>query len=77
MPQELSSLHTSNIARAHRGNHQSPSTSAKLSKSKQGKDSSQGKTYTVKSKDRIRHQRGHDDRIGGCQLRSRYFIFGT
>ena len=65
MPQELSSLHKAAIAQAHRGNHQSPSTKEKISKSMQGKSNFQGKKHTTASKDDIRHERGHDDRIGG------------
>ena len=65
MPQVLSPSHKAAIARGHQGNHQSPSTKEKISKSMQGKSNFQGKKHTAASKDDIRHERGHDNRIGG------------
>ena len=61
----MTGLHKAAIAQARRGRHQSASTKAKISKSMAGKTNHAGSTHTEKSKDRIRHKRGHDDRIDG------------
>lgn len=53
------------IAAAHRGKRQSLETKRKISRSMDGKSNFQGKEHTTASKDRIRHKRGHDDRIDG------------
>jgi hypothetical protein len=62
---KMTGLHKAAIAQARRGRHQSASTKAKISGSMAGKTNHAGSTHTEKSKDRIRHKRGHDDRIDG------------
>lgn len=53
------------IAAGHRGNRQSAETKRKISRSMAGKSNFQGKEHTTASRDRIRHKRGHDDRVDG------------
>lgn len=61
----MSAAHKEAIARAHRGNKQSASTKKKISSSMAGKSNFEGKHHSKASKDRIRHKRGHDDRVRG------------
>jgi hypothetical protein len=63
--ERMSGLHKAAIASAHRGTHQSADTKAKISKTMAGHSNFQGKTHTTDERDRIRHARGHDDRIQG------------
>lgn len=53
------------IAAGHRGNRQSITTRRKIARSMAGKSNFAGKEHSVASKDRIRHKRGHDDRVQG------------
>jgi hypothetical protein len=53
------------IAAAHRGNRQSAATKKKISRSMAGQSNFEGKKHSTASRDRIRHKRGHDDRIEG------------
>lgn len=53
------------IAAGHRGNRQSAETKRKIARSMAGKSNFEGKKHSVASKDRIRHKRGHDDRVEG------------
>jgi len=63
--EKMSGMHKFAIAQAHRGSHMDPKTKAKISKSMAGHSNFQGKKHSTDEKDRIRHARGHDDRIQG------------
>ena len=62
----MTGLHKAAIASAHRGTRHDSKTIAKISSSMSGKANHAGKKHSTASKDRIRHQRGHDDRIDGA-----------
>lgn len=53
------------IAAAHRGKKQSFSTKRKIARTMAGKSNFEGQSHSTASKDRIRHKRGHDDRVDG------------
>jgi len=63
--EKMSGIHKFAIAQAHRGSHMDPKTKAKISKTMAGHSNFQGKKHSTDEKDRIRHARGHDDRIQG------------
>jgi len=63
----LSSTHKQAIAQAHHGSHMDASTKAKISRSMAGKSNFAGKKHSTAEKDKIRHSRGHDDRIRGAR----------
>lgn len=67
MSKTLSSTHKQAIAQAHHGSHMSASTRAKISKSMAGKSNFEGKSHSTAEKDKIRHSRGHDDRVRGAR----------
>ena len=62
----MTGLHKAAIASAHRGSRHDAETKSKISSSMSGKANHAGKKHSTASKDRIRHQRGHDDRIDGA-----------
>ena len=62
----MTGLHKAAIASAHRGSRHNAETKSKISSSMSGKANHAGKKHSTASKDRIRHQRGHDDRIDGA-----------
>ena len=62
----MTGLHKAAIASAHRGSRHDAKTKSKISSSMSGKANHAGKKHSTASKDRIRHQRGHDDRIDGA-----------
>jgi hypothetical protein len=59
--------HKAAIASAHRGTHHDAETRSKISSSMSGRANHAGKKHSTDSKDRIRHERGHDDRIDGAK----------
>ena len=59
--------HKAAIASAHRGTRHDSKTISKISSSMSGKKNHLGKKHSTDSKDRIRHERGHDDRIDGAK----------
>ena len=62
----MTGLHKAAIASAHRGSRHDAETKSKISSSMSDKKNHLGKKHSTASKDRIRHQRGHDDRIDGA-----------
>ena len=62
----MTGLHKAAIASAHRGSRHDAETKSKISSSMSGKANHAGKKHSTASKDRIRHERGHDDRIDGA-----------
>ena len=63
----MTGLHKAAIASAHRGSRHDAETKSKISSSMSGKANHLGKKHSTDSKDRIRHSRGHDDRIDGAR----------
>ena len=63
----MSGLHKAAIASAHRGSRHDAETKSKISSSMAGRANHAGKKHSTDSKDRIRHERGHDDRIDGAR----------
>jgi len=63
----MTGLHKAAIASAHRGSRHDAETKSKISSSMSGKANHLGKKHSTASKDRIRHSRGHDDRIDGAR----------
>lgn len=61
----MEEYHKEKIARARRGTRQSKETKRKISNSMKGTSNFEGQKHTTYSKDRIRHKRGHADRIQG------------
>jgi len=59
--------HKAAIASAHRGTRHDAKTIKKISSSMSDKKNHLGKKHSTASKDRIRHERGHDDRIDGAR----------
>jgi hypothetical protein len=64
---EISASHRAALSRSHKGNKLSSATKKKISRSMGGKSNFEGKHHTKQSKDRIRHKRGHDDRVKGAR----------
>ena len=62
----MTGLHKAAIASAHRGSRHDAETKSKISSSMSDKKNHLGKKHSTASKDRIRHTRGHDDRIDGA-----------
>ena len=62
----MTGLHKAAIASAHRGTRHDAETKSKISSSMSDKKNHLGKKHSTASKDRIRHTRGHDDRIDGA-----------
>ena len=62
----MTGLHKAAIASAHRGSRHDAETKSKISSSMSDKKNHLGKKHSSASKDRIRHTRGHDDRIDGA-----------
>ena len=63
----MTGLHKAAIASAHRGSRHDAETKSKISSSMSDKKNHLGKKHSSASKDRIRHTRGHDDRIDGAR----------
>ena len=63
----MTGLHKAAIASAHRGTRHDAVTRSKISSSMSDKKNHLGKKHSTASKDRIRHERGHDDRIDGAR----------
>ena len=63
----MTGLHKAAIASAHRGSRHDAETKSKISSSMSDKKNHLGKKHSTASKDRIRHTRGHDDRIDGAK----------
>ena len=63
----MTGLHKAAIASAHRGTRHDAVTRSKISSSMSDKKNHLGKKHSTASKDRIRHERGHDDRIDGAK----------
>jgi hypothetical protein len=63
----MTGLHKAAIASAHRGTRHNAVTRSKISSSMSDKKNHLGKKHSTASKDRIRHERGHDDRIDGAR----------
>ena len=59
----MTGTHKAAIASAHRGSRHDTKTISKISSSMSGKKNHLGKKHSTDSKDKIRHERGHDDRI--------------
>ena len=59
----MTGLHKAAIASAHRGSRHNAVTKSKISSSMSDKKNHLGKRHSTESKDKIRHERGHDDRI--------------
>ena len=63
----MTGLHKAAIASARRGDRHDAVTKSKISSSMSDKKNHLGKKHSTASKDRIRHERGHDDRIDGAR----------
>ena len=63
----MTGLHKAAIASAHRGSRHDAETKSKISSSMSDKKNHLGKKHSSASIDRIRHTRGHDDRIDGAR----------
>ena len=63
----MTGLHKAAIASARRGDRHDAETKSKISSSMSDKKNHLGKKHSTASKDRIRHERGHDDRIDGAR----------
>jgi hypothetical protein len=63
----MTGLHKAAIASARRGDRHDAKTKSKISSSMSDKKNHLGKKHSTASKDRIRHERGHDDRIDGAR----------